>query len=509
MDSKVIVSNRSVLITKYGSKGLLKINKALDKLKAADKKRGLNTQVIFLDDKVALKKMKGVAVTSAANPKENKLAIDAIFKMLSPSYLMILGASDVVPQQNLDNTMFKPGADDDPIAWSDLPYACNATYSRNPRKFIAPARVVGRLPDLPAATDPAYLIGLLATAANYQSRSLDEYESYFGLSTFSWKKSTQLSLSNIFGNNAKLRVSPTDGPSHPAGLLASRMHFINCHGGQASPEFQGQKGKSYPIALTTKAISGKIKEGTVAAVECCYGAELYEAITLGVDLPICQTYLAQGAYGYLGSTTIAYGPADINGSADLICQYFLLHIMGGASLGRAALMARQQYVAEVGQMDPVDLKTLAQFYLLGDPSIHPVLKAEPEKSASVLAKNADQFARAERRTKMQDVAAFLEKTKPVVAKASASKLSADAKKSLQNLARLAGLNSTQEFDSFAVKIPAGAKGLGVKVAAAPSKYHVALGVPEVGKNDKVNRAVAVVAKELNGRIVGYRIYEQR
>ncbi len=190
MDSKVIVSNRSVLVAKYGSKGLLKINKALDKLKAADKKRGLNTQVIFLDDKVALKKMKGVAVTSAANPKENKLAIDAIFKMLSPSYLMILGASDVVPQQNLDNTMFKPGADDDPIAWSDLPYACNATYSRNPRKFIAPARVVGRLPDLPAATDPAYLIGLLATAANYQSRSLDEYESYFGLSTFSWKKST-------------------------------------------------------------------------------------------------------------------------------------------------------------------------------------------------------------------------------------------------------------------------------------------------------------------------------
>jgi hypothetical protein len=509
MDSKVIVSNRSVLLAKYGSKGFTKINKALDKLKAADKKRGLNTQVIFLDDKAALKKVKGVAVTSAANPKENKLAIDAIFKKLSPSYLMILGASDVVPHQNLDNTMYEPGADDDLIAWSDLPYACAATYSRDARKFIAPARVVGRLPDLPAATDPSYLVGLLATAMNYQSRALDDYEGYFGLSTFSWKKSTQLSLTNVFGNIAKLRVSPVDGPSHPAGLLASRMHFINCHGGQASPEFQGQKGKAYPIALTTKTISGKITEGTVAAVECCYGAELYEAVTLGVDLPICQTYLAQGAYGYLGSTTIAYGPANINGSADLICQYFLLHVMGGASLGRAALMARQQYVAEVGQMDPVDLKTLAQFYLLGDPSIHPVLKPEQEKSTHVLAKNADQFSRAERRTKMQDVAAFLEKTKPVVAKASASKLTAETKKSLENLARLAGLKPALGFQSYAVKTPAAAKSLGIKAAAIPSKYHVALGVPATAKSDKVNRAVAVVVKELDGRIVGYRIYEQR
>lgn len=65
------------------------------------------------------------------------------------------------------------------------------------------------------------------------------------------------------------------------------MHFINCHGGPASPEFYGQHGDNYPISLTTQSITGEIIEGTVAAVEYCYGAELYDSITLGIDRPIC------------------------------------------------------------------------------------------------------------------------------------------------------------------------------------------------------------------------------
>jgi hypothetical protein len=510
MDSKIIVSNHSVLVSKYGTKGLAKITKALALLKKADSKRGIKSQVIYLDDKATMKKVGGIAVFDAASPKENKAAIDAIYKTLRPEYLLILGAADVIPHQNLDNLVFEPGADDDRFAWSDLPYACSAAYSRDPRRFIGPSRVVGRLPDLAGATEPSYLIGLLTVSASYQSRAPEAYESYFSLSTFVWKKSTQLSLNNIFGNNTKLRLSPATGPRHPAAQLGTRMHFINCHGGQASPEFQGQKGNSYPIALTTDALNGKIKEGTVAAVECCYGAELYEALTLGVDLPICQRYLEQGAYGYLGSTTIAYGPADFNGSADLICQNFLLNVLGGASLGRAVLMARQQYVADVGQMDPIDLKTLSQFYLLGDPSIHPVLKPKGISVKGIVAEESEQFSRAERRVKLQATGEFLEKTKPTVAKApTKSKVSAATKTSLGKLAKLAGLAAKQPFQSFVVKIPAAAKSLKTKVVGTPTKYHLALGVPAKQSHDKVNRGVAVLAKELDGRIVGYRIYEQR
>ncbi|MCE3252624.1 MAG: hypothetical protein K0Q67_1644 [Cellvibrio sp.] len=510
MDSKIIVSNRSALVDKYGTKGLAKITRALALLKAADSKRGIKSQVIYLDNKTAMKKVGGVAVFDVGSPKENKTAIDAICKKLRPEYLLILGAADVIPHQDLDNLVFQVGVDDDRFAWSDLPYACNAAYSRDPRRFIGPSRVVGRLPDLAGATEPTYLIDLLTISAAHQSRAPEDYEAYFSLSTLTWKKSTQLSLNNIFGNNSKLRVSPTMGPSHPASRLGTLMHFINCHGGQASPEFQGQKGNAYPIALTTSKIAGKIKEGTVAAVECCYGAELYEALTLGVDLPICQSYLEQGAYGYLGSTTIAYGPADFNGSADLICQNFLLNVLGGASLGRAVLMARQQYVADVGQMDPIDLKTLAQFYLLGDPSIHPVLKPGGIVPKGIIAQESEQFSRAERRIKLQATADFLEKTKPTVTKASANtKLSPATKISLEKLARLAGLAAKQSFQSFVVKVPAAAKNQKTKVVGTPTKYHLAMGVPVKQTNNKVNCGVAVVAKESDGRIVGYRIYEQR
>ena len=92
--------------------------------------------------------------------------------------------------------------------------------------------------------------------------------------------------------------------------------------------------------------------------------ELYDAETLSIPIPICQSYLAQGALAYLGSTTMAYGPAEGNGSADLLTQFFIIQLLAGASVGRAALVARQEFVAQTGQMDAIDLKTLAQFLRL-------------------------------------------------------------------------------------------------------------------------------------------------
>src|SRR6185295_4052350 len=103
--------------------------------------------------------------------------------------------------------------------------------------------------------------------------------------------------------------------------LQRRAHFINCHGGDADPSFYGQLGKKYPNALNAVDLPGKIAEGTVAAVECCYGGQVYDAKSVAGQIGICSTYLGEGAYAFLGSTTIAYGPADENGSADLICQY--------------------------------------------------------------------------------------------------------------------------------------------------------------------------------------------
>ena len=165
MDDKIIISNRSALLAKYGSKGLAAIHKALTSLKSADKQRGIDSRVVYLDDAAMIKKLGGKAVSKASNRRENKAAVDAVFGKLKPDYLMILGAHDVVPHQDIANPVFEPeGEDDDRYAWSDLPYACDVTYSRDPARFVGPTRVVGRLPDLVSAREPSYLIALLKTA---------------------------------------------------------------------------------------------------------------------------------------------------------------------------------------------------------------------------------------------------------------------------------------------------------------------------------------------------------
>jgi hypothetical protein len=308
MDDKVIVSNHAALMAKYGRAGVVKIRKAIAGLIAADAKRGIISRLVYLDSAAAMKKLHGRAVNDRTSARQNKQAIDAIFRATNPEYLMILGAPDVVPHQDMSNPAFDPPDDPDKYAYGDLPYARDVPYSRDVASFKGPTRVVGRLPDLTGAREPAHLLPLLAVAERYQSHDVTDYGKYFGLSTQSWRKSTEQSLFNVFGNSAALTLAPPKGPRHPASHLAPLAHFINCHGGPSDPDFYGERGKSQPISLTSDAIKGKIKSGTVAAVECCYGAELYDSVTLSLPLPICQRYLIQGAYGYFGSSTIAYKP---------------------------------------------------------------------------------------------------------------------------------------------------------------------------------------------------------
>jgi hypothetical protein len=508
MDDKIIVSNRAALTAKYGSAGLTKIKQAVTSLIAADAKRGIKSRLVYLDDATAMKRFKGKSVSDPGDARQNKEAIDAIFKTADPDYLMILGAPDVVPHQDLSNPAYAPPNDDpDKYAYGDLPYACDTPYSHDTATFKGPTRVVGRLPDLTKKTgSPAYLISLLRVAEKFKSRNVVDYGEYFGLSTFSWRKSTELSLTNTFGNHAALTLVPPSGSKHSSTRMAPLAHFINCHGGDADPNFYGEKGNAQPVSLTSDGIAKKIKPGTVAAVECCYGAKLYDSVTLSLPIPICQRYLIQGAYGYFGSSTIAYGPEEGNGAADLITQYFLLAVLDGASVGRAALTARQQFVAQTGELDPMDLKTLAQFSLLGDPSVVPA----KVPSATTVPKGVDtdqseRLARRERRAKLRAVGQLLQETKPTASKkANKVRKSETVHKALRNIAKEAGIGSKRDFMAFTVKTPRGARPRGSKAVPAASRYYVAVYRPK-----KEYASVAAVAKEVAGRIVGYRIYMEK
>jgi hypothetical protein len=376
---KVVVTNVSALKRKYASQGYAKLQAAVRELIAADQKRGLKTIQVGVDDATAMGKLKAKPVTDPANARQNKVAIDGVYQALKPDYLMILGSIDVIPHQDLVNPAYDPSPDGDPdrLAPGDLPYACDAPYSTAIADFTGPTRVVARLPDLTNGNDPAYLVGLLTTAANYKGKPAQEYSSFLGISADVWKASTSLSLQAAFGASSGMQVSPPDGPDGqwPAGLLGRRSHYINCHGASADDQFYGQPDHQddYPIAFKAGRLPGKTIEGTVVAAECCYGAELYDPALTGGRMGNCNTYLAEKAYGYFGSTTIAYGPEDHNDNADLICQYYFKHVVGGSSSGRAALQARLDLIAARSPLDPYNAKTLGQYLLIGDPSIHPVV----------------------------------------------------------------------------------------------------------------------------------------
>jgi hypothetical protein len=511
MVDKVIVTNGAALTAKYQAKGVAAIKTALNALVAADKKRGLATVVVNLDDAKAMKKLGAKPVKDRGDCRENKTAIDGLFKKLKPDYLMILGSSDVIPHQDLVNPVFKAGEDDDEEALGDLPYACDTPYGRDAAQFVGPTRVVGRLPDLTGAKEPSFLLGLLKTAVGVSTRPSSDYAAYFGLSALVWQGSTKLSIDHIFHNTDKLMLAPDKGPNFAKGVVGTRAHFINCHGAPATSEFYGQKGKSFPVSLSTKAIGNKIREGTVVSAECCYGAQLYDSITLALDMPICQSYLKQGAYGFFGSTTIAYGPADKNGAADLICQFFLASVVGGASIGRAALTARQQFVDGASQMDPVDLKTLAQFCLYGDPSVQPVAAdGATEAPSGKEEEKSFRFQRSERRLKLKQKGDDLQKSKPTASKEQKGvRPAASAKAALANIAREGGLPPSQSFTAFTVKGVNLPKGTQAKMAGVPSRYYLTVGIPKANKKLDLVKRVAVVAKELDGHIVGYRIYEER
>ena len=512
--NKVIVTNLSTLQLKYAA-GFQRIRDALGRLIAADKKRGLTTLLVAIDSAEDMKAVKGSAVTKATDQRQAKAAIDAVWAAHAPDYLMILGAPDVVPMQILRNPAHGDGDANVP---SDLPYACAAPYSSDPSAFLGPTRVVGRLPDLVGGSNPAYLVSLLGTAARYRTRPREDYQRYFGLSAQVWQASTALSLEKIFGSSAALQSVPPRGPKWSDAQLALRAHFINCHGADVTPKYYGQPAnkEQYPVAHDAARLKSKISNGTVIAAECCYGAQLYDPSYSKGQAGICSTYLGDGAYGFFGSTTIAYGPSEGNGQADLICQFFLDAVLDGASIGRAALEARHRFAALYTHLDPTDLKTIAQFYLLGDPSVQPVGTVAHALSRSKVFKatfkgaKTTPGARSLRRERMARTGINLQHSVGAV-KPSRGKAPAHVTRALNAAAKESGIKTELARQAYAVQFPKSAPATGDMKAYASARRgrDVYFLVGEKLTSGKVPRIVALAATVQGGKIVHMRRVHSR
>jgi hypothetical protein len=385
---KIIVSNRAALLKKYGPEGLLRIERAVTKMIEADRTRGIESRLFYLDAK-------------ASDTRGNKNAVDRLFEHYTPDYVLILGAPDVVPHLKLTNLT---NDEDGRIIDSDLPYACDARFHRDARRFVAPTRVVGRLPDINGGRDPEYLIGLLESARKVKRRTLKDYAAWFALSAQSWTGSSAITTANLFSNLDGLALCPPAGPKRHTTLHSTRIHFFNCHGSAGSHLFLGERGESQPVSFRSSTIPARLLPGTVIAAECCYGAELYPPGR--GQLSISATYLKRKAAAYVGSTTIAYGEEEGQGAADLLTQFFIQFVLRGHSVGRAFLQARQRFLDTCKpRINAIALKTVSQFLLLGDPSLHLVEKRNKsliiEKGAlRVESKSREKFFRRERRLQL-------------------------------------------------------------------------------------------------------------
>ncbi|MEU2629759.1 C25 family cysteine peptidase [Kitasatospora sp. NPDC007106] len=440
--TKIIVTNYSAMQKKgYGQSALASVRAEVAKLVQADLGRGIATTVVDLSSGTDMAAYGASAVTSETDEKQNKDAVDAVFHSARPDYLMILGSYDVVPHQSLKNL----APDSDSSVPSDLPYACETTYDAGggePSRFTNPSRVVGRLPDVTGSHDPAYLTSLIAFSAAHTPAGLDAYQTYVGLSAAVWEKSTRENLTTVFGGSSALHLVPPDGSPWSSSALAGRSHFVNCHGASNDPQWYGQSGSNYPVALKADDVDKPLTGGTILAAECCYGAELYEP-DAHTRMSICNTYLRSGAVVFFASTNIAYGPADYCDQADLITQYAVREALKGRSSGYAVLKARLDYVKRKTTLDAVDLKTLSQFILLGDPSLRPVQPPKPAAEGDAKA------ALTERRREARRAAHVLEQSIYVPEPIPGSARSSELESRLREIGERHGLPPTATISSFA------------------------------------------------------------
>ena len=94
------------------------------------------------------------------------------------------------------------------------------------------------------------------------------------------------------------------------------------------------------------------------------------------DWPLASTYLREGALGFVGPTVTAYSGDSEMKWADWVVAGYLNSVLGGASIGRAFLESKQDYLRWLNQQGQApgleEEVTLIEYVLLGDPSITPI-----------------------------------------------------------------------------------------------------------------------------------------
>ncbi|MDW8147059.1 MAG: tetratricopeptide repeat protein [Roseiflexaceae bacterium] len=389
--TQIVLSSRAALHQRFGADGFAALDRRLRQYATALQRRGVMAHICYCDDANSLRLEDGVATAPVAAEAG---ALRDLLRTLSGALAergralgaaLIIGGDEIVPFHRLPN----PLPDDDIVVLSDNPYATDDPA------YIAPQRMVARLPDGNSG-DPSLLFAQLdrMTAYHYGSRpQANRSRRFFGqrrahdapeLDIWSagycaeiWKDVSRAVLDALTAD-----APLTSSPPHLAETLDlralhnRRLLYFNLHGAAGLPNFYGQPDTVWPgaatrlpVALRPNQVDADMADGVLILSEACYGAEI---IGRTVDTSIPLRALARGALAVVGATVNAYGSlSDPLIGADLLFQHILKHLARGEPIGRALHQARIEFAQEMyrrqGFLDDVDIKTLIEFVLLGDP----------------------------------------------------------------------------------------------------------------------------------------------
>ncbi|NWG22072.1 MAG: tetratricopeptide repeat protein [Chloroflexi bacterium] len=392
--TQVVLSSRAELQRRLGADGFAAVDRRLQQYAQALRRRGLAAHICYCDDEASLRLDDGIM---AEPVRGDAGGLRDLVRTLSGALaehgrelgaVLIVGGDEVVPFHRLPN----PIPDDDVVVLSDNPYA-----SDDPG-YLVPQRIVARLPEGDGG-DSSLLLAQLdrLTAYHYGSRprtrasrspislpGLRQPHPIATMDTLSagycaeiWHETSRAVL-DALAPAAPLRSSP---PLHAANLDlrdlgGRRLLYMNLHGAAGLPNFYGQPDAVWPgaatrlpVALRPDQVDADLVDGALLLSEACYGVEL-AGRTARTSIPLRA--LASGALAVVGATVNAYGSlATPLIGADLLFQRMLAHLARGVPVGRALHQARIEFAQEMyrrqGFLDDVDIKTLIEFVLLGDP----------------------------------------------------------------------------------------------------------------------------------------------
>lgn len=380
MSKKLLVSNKKALVDKYGALGFEKVDSALKKMISSDKDRGFETTLLYVDDADSCSSFGVQPTTKGGKPREVKRVIDSVFENNPQEYICLIGGDEIIPFFRFRNPLYDPTlvGDTDEFIPTDNPYASSASYRRSPDNFLIPDRSLGRLPDETGrdVNEPTLLLNEIEYGVQARPVMENVFELQWGYSAKEWEEASKAVTGYLSISSSRFHLSPPlRAENFDVGYASDMLlHYFNLHGSATDAEWYGQNGYSFPEAYAPDIVEQMSVHNSIIATEACYGGDILDR---KIPDSITMTYLNRGCVGFVGSTNIAYGPlAPPNTDADLIAKYFLKAIQEGRSTGSALTEAKIRLSEEAeyyGEgLDDSDYKTLFQFVLYGDPSIHPV-----------------------------------------------------------------------------------------------------------------------------------------